>query len=63
MKSVKYSHYNEFVFCICSQWAKSPKKQSVGALYLSVELTKITLYRRLFGRFCPLGFLLYLLFI
>jgi len=44
-------------FSVITQWAKSPKKQSVGVwhMYLSAELTKTHSFRLLFWWFCPLG--------
>jgi len=47
---------------VTSQWAKSPKKQSVVSVFLtighcilSVELTKEHSFRLFFWRFCLLG--------
>jgi len=38
-----------------TQWAKSPKKQSVGVYILSAELKKTHSFRLVFFlRFCPL---------
>jgi len=43
-----------------TQWAKSPKKQSVGqysnmALYFECRINKTVLFHIVFCRFCPLG--------